>query len=99
MAEVSSSIQDKTISNRRGLRGYWSSARTSLFWMFAIAFALRLAYILIAHTYKVNLIRIISVLDMRWAGSTSHRHGARICRSIRSGDWADGVGAAAVPRI
>ena len=54
MAEVSSSIQDKTISNRRGLRGYWSSARTSLFWMFAIAFALRLAYILIAHTYKVK---------------------------------------------
>jgi 4-amino-4-deoxy-L-arabinose transferase-like glycosyltransferase len=54
MAEVSSSIQDKTISNRRGLRGLWSSARTSLFWMSAIAFALRLAYILIAHTYKVK---------------------------------------------
>src|SRR5438270_2866588 len=32
----------------------WSSLRTSLFWMVAIAFALRLAYILFAHTYKVK---------------------------------------------
>ncbi len=31
---------------------WWARARTSLFWMVVIAFALRLAFILIAHTYK-----------------------------------------------
>ena len=31
---------------------WWERARTSLFWMVAIAFALRFGYILIAHTYK-----------------------------------------------
>jgi Dolichyl-phosphate-mannose-protein mannosyltransferase len=31
---------------------WWANARTSLFWMVVIAFALRLAFILIAHTYK-----------------------------------------------
>jgi 4-amino-4-deoxy-L-arabinose transferase-like glycosyltransferase len=52
MSQVSSSIQDKAISRRRGLSDYWFRARTSLFWMSVVAFALRLAYILIAHTYK-----------------------------------------------
>jgi 4-amino-4-deoxy-L-arabinose transferase-like glycosyltransferase len=31
---------------------WWASARTSFFWVVAIAFALRLGYILLAHTYK-----------------------------------------------
>src|SRR5438876_272581 len=31
---------------------WWARARTSFFWMVALAFALRLAFILIAHTYK-----------------------------------------------
>src|SRR6202142_320308 len=31
---------------------WWAAARTSLFWMTAIAFALRFGYILIAHTFK-----------------------------------------------
>lgn len=52
MAQVSPSLPNSAISNRGGLRGWWAYARTSLFWMSAIAFALRLAYILIAHTYK-----------------------------------------------
>jgi len=31
---------------------WWTRARTSFFWMLAIGFALRLGYILVAHTYK-----------------------------------------------
>ena len=31
---------------------WWPRARTSFFWMFTIAFVLRVGYILIAHTYK-----------------------------------------------
>jgi 4-amino-4-deoxy-L-arabinose transferase-like glycosyltransferase len=31
---------------------WWERARTSFFWMVVIAFALRLAFILLAHTYK-----------------------------------------------
>ena len=31
---------------------WWKRARTSFFWMVVIAFALRLAFILLAHTYK-----------------------------------------------
>ncbi len=31
---------------------WWEYARTSFFWMVVIAFALRLAFILLAHTYK-----------------------------------------------
>src|SRR6266568_3702060 len=31
---------------------WWARARTSFFWMAVIAFALRLAFILLAHTYK-----------------------------------------------
>jgi Dolichyl-phosphate-mannose-protein mannosyltransferase len=33
-------------------RRWWLRARTSFFWMFAIAFLLRFGYILVAHTYK-----------------------------------------------
>lgn len=37
-----------------GVRGWWSRARTSFLWMFAVAFVLRFGYILIAHTYKIK---------------------------------------------
>ena len=42
--------QDQALAGK--LRRWWLQARTSFFWMFVIAFSLRLAYILIAHTYK-----------------------------------------------
>ena len=34
--------------------GWWRLARTSWWWSFAVAFALRFGYILIAHTYKIK---------------------------------------------
>src|SRR5579884_1411574 len=37
-----------------GFPKWWTNARTSLSWIFVAAFVLRLAYILIAHTYKVK---------------------------------------------
>jgi 4-amino-4-deoxy-L-arabinose transferase-like glycosyltransferase len=49
MAQTSPS-QNQAVAGKA--RGWWWHARTSFFWMFAIAFALRLAYILVAHTYK-----------------------------------------------
>jgi 4-amino-4-deoxy-L-arabinose transferase-like glycosyltransferase len=39
-------------SARAKLQRWWTHARTSFFWMAAIAFLLRLALILIGHTYK-----------------------------------------------
>jgi hypothetical protein len=45
----------RSISAQSGdsaLHRWWANVRTSLFWMAVIAFALRLAFILIAHTYK-----------------------------------------------
>ena len=39
-------------SNLSPLRSYWLRVRTSLFWMVAIAFALRVLTILLLHTYK-----------------------------------------------
>jgi len=41
---------DRAIPN--GLLGRWSRKHISLFWLVVIAFALRLAYIHVAHTYK-----------------------------------------------
>ena len=35
---------------------WWAAARTSFTWMFVIAFALRLGYILLGHTYKFKTI-------------------------------------------
>lgn len=37
-----------------GFPAWWSGARTSFFWMLAVAFVLRFGYILIAHTYKIR---------------------------------------------
>ncbi|HET9406417.1 MAG TPA: glycosyltransferase family 39 protein [Candidatus Sulfotelmatobacter sp.] len=36
------------------LLGLWARIRTSLFWMVAIAFVLRLAWIVVGHTYKIK---------------------------------------------
>ena len=52
MVQVSPSVRNAEVSGARGPLGWWLRARTSLLWMFAIGFALRLAYILLAHTYK-----------------------------------------------
>jgi 4-amino-4-deoxy-L-arabinose transferase-like glycosyltransferase len=52
MVQVSPFIQNSDKSARSILIAWWSHARTSLFWISAIGFALRLAYILLAHTYK-----------------------------------------------
>lgn len=37
-------------------RNWWTQARTSFFWMVAIAFLLRLGWIVVAHTYKFKTI-------------------------------------------
>ncbi|HTM35245.1 MAG TPA: glycosyltransferase family 39 protein [Terriglobales bacterium] len=50
MAQVSSPEAQNTAS----FLGWWSGARTSFFWMFAGAFALRFGYILIARTYHIK---------------------------------------------
>lgn len=47
-------VSSPEAQNTAGFRGWWSRSRTSLFWMFAIAFVLRFGYILIAHTYKIK---------------------------------------------
>lgn len=52
MQHVSASPQNHT--NASGFVNWWRSARTSISWMFAIAFALRVAYIVLAHTYNVK---------------------------------------------
>jgi 4-amino-4-deoxy-L-arabinose transferase-like glycosyltransferase len=52
MARVSASVGGS--AHPGGIAGWWLTSRTSLGWMFAVAFLLRLAYILIAHTYKVK---------------------------------------------
>lgn len=36
------------------VRTWWSHARTSFFWMFVIAFAIRFGIIVLAHTYKMR---------------------------------------------
>jgi 4-amino-4-deoxy-L-arabinose transferase-like glycosyltransferase len=38
--------------NPNGFLRWWTRSRASFFWMVVIAFALRLAFILVAHTYK-----------------------------------------------
>jgi 4-amino-4-deoxy-L-arabinose transferase-like glycosyltransferase len=45
-----SSSQHQDVAGKA--QAWWSHARTSFFWMFAVAFALRFGYILIAHTYR-----------------------------------------------
>jgi 4-amino-4-deoxy-L-arabinose transferase-like glycosyltransferase len=51
MAEsAASSVETQNIAAR--FRHWWAHARTSFFWMVFIGFALRVGYILIAHTYK-----------------------------------------------
>jgi 4-amino-4-deoxy-L-arabinose transferase-like glycosyltransferase len=52
MVQVSLSVRNTDVPAQNVLIGWWTRARTSLFWLVLIAFVLRLAYILIAHTYK-----------------------------------------------
>jgi 4-amino-4-deoxy-L-arabinose transferase-like glycosyltransferase len=52
MVQVSSPTLNNDRRNRGALSDWWSQARTSPFWLVTIAFVLRLAYILVAHTYK-----------------------------------------------
>lgn len=40
------------VPRKSGLQGWWAQARTSFFWMVAIALLLRLGLILVNHTYK-----------------------------------------------
>ena len=47
---AASPVDSKTIASR--FLDWWARARTSFFWMVAIAFFLRLALILIGHTYR-----------------------------------------------
>ena len=47
---LASSVQVR--NTRLLLKRWWSRARTSFFWMAMIGFALRLGFILVAHTYK-----------------------------------------------
>jgi 4-amino-4-deoxy-L-arabinose transferase-like glycosyltransferase len=51
MVQVSPSVRNPEVSDASPL-AWWLRVRTSILWMFAIGFALRMAYILIAHTYK-----------------------------------------------
>src|SRR5450432_60490 len=51
MAEPAASPVEQQRTAAPFLR-WWAGARTSFFWIVAIGFALRLGYILIAHTYK-----------------------------------------------
>src|SRR5258708_34344357 len=69
---------------------WWARARTSFFWMVAIGFALRLGYILIAHTYKFK------TLDNNFGFGFGFEMG-RIGRAIATGrgfsdpfDWQTG---------
>lgn len=57
MRQVSASSRNPTThirSDAGEFLAWWSRARRSFWWMFVIAFLLRLAYILLAHTYKVK---------------------------------------------
>lgn len=39
----------------KAFRAWWSRARTSFFWMFVIAFGIRVGIIVVAHTYKMRV--------------------------------------------
>ena len=52
MAQVSTPQHKRDRATAVGLPGWWPRTRRSLFWVVLIALALRLAYILLAHTYK-----------------------------------------------
>ena len=49
-------MPDAATSSGSSVRGWWSGARTSFFWMVVIALALRLGYIVVAHTYKFKTV-------------------------------------------
>ena len=52
MADATPTTEETAIPPLSFARRWWEKARTSLFWMVVLAFALRFGWILIAHTYK-----------------------------------------------
>ena len=52
MSDATQSPQSTQLGAGNWFQRWWLDARTSLFWMVAIAFVLRAAYILLLHTYK-----------------------------------------------
>src|SRR5882724_12287598 len=52
MAGVTSTTPPSKIRAVISYRGYWAQIRTSFFWLVVISFALRLGYVVIAHTYR-----------------------------------------------
>ncbi|MGO9123302.1 MAG: ArnT family glycosyltransferase [Terriglobales bacterium] len=49
-------MPDTAASSGSSVRHWWAAARTSFFWMIVIALALRLGYIVVAHTYKFKTV-------------------------------------------
>lgn len=52
MADASTTNASAKVESHNSFSRWWRQARTSFFWMVVIAFAFRLAIILIGHTYK-----------------------------------------------
>jgi 4-amino-4-deoxy-L-arabinose transferase-like glycosyltransferase len=52
MADAITTVPSTSMNGPAHLNRWWSTARTSFFWMVFVAFALRLGWIVVAHTYK-----------------------------------------------
>jgi 4-amino-4-deoxy-L-arabinose transferase-like glycosyltransferase len=56
MPELAATNSSKRNSLADSFLNWWSHARSSFFWMFAIAFTLRMALILVGHTYRFKTV-------------------------------------------
>src|SRR5208283_6168650 len=56
MADLTTTPPSKEANTSSRFRNWWAHARTSFFWMVAVAFVLRVGWIVIAHTYKFKTI-------------------------------------------
>src|SRR6202048_2129873 len=52
MADAITTVPSTSMNRPAPLNRWWSTARTSFFWMVFVAFALRVGWIVVAHTYK-----------------------------------------------
>ena len=52
MADAITTVPSTSMNRPAPLKRWWSTARTSFFWMVFVAFALRVGWIVVAHTYK-----------------------------------------------